>query len=80
LSIEYFIIGILVTLLLAQHAFYMFTVFQLTNRLMSRNYQDFATGERLKKPTNASKTPPKGAVFDPIAEKHAKEANSLFFA
>ena len=56
----------------------MFTVFGLHDRLMSRDFNDFAQGERLKKPTNVSRAPRSGAVFDPIAENHAKEANKLF--
>ncbi len=80
MNIEYFIIGILVVLLLGQQAFWMHAVFQLQNRLMSRNYQDYATGERLRKPTNASKQPQKSAVFDPIAEEHARKANQVLIA
>lgn len=59
----------------------MYLVFRLNDRLMSRDYQDFAQGERQKKqPRNALRTPPNGAVHDPIAERHAKEANDLFLA
>lgn len=79
MSIEHFIIGILVALVIGLQGFWMFVVFRLNDRLMSRNYQDFATGERLKKPINAKKTPP-SAVFDPIAEQNAEKANAFFIA
>lgn len=80
MSIEHFIIGILVALIIGLQGFWMFIVFRLNDRLMSRNYQDFATGERLKKPTNASKASQKSAVFDPIAEQNAEKANAFFIA
>lgn len=69
-------IGILVSLIIWQQV----QIQRLISKLMSRNYQDFATGERLKRPTNAKKTPPSGAVFDPIAEQNAEKANAFFIA
>jgi len=73
---EWIVIGILLSLLIAQQV----QIQKLMNKLMSRNYQDYAQSLRLKKPTNASKAPPSSAVFDPIAERNAREANNLFIA
>lgn len=71
---EWVVIGILVSLLIAQQV----QIQKLMNKLMSRNYQEYAQSLRLKKPSNASKASPSGAVFDPIAERNATEANKLF--
>ncbi len=64
-------------LLLGTNVFWAITCFRLTDRLMSRNYQEFVQGERLKKPTNVSARP-KVALVDPIAEDNASKANKLF--
>lgn len=72
---EWVVIGILVSLLIAQQV----QIQKLMNKLMSRNYQEYAQSLRLKKPSNVSKTSgPATAVFDPIAERNATEANKLF--
>lgn len=73
-------LGLIVTLallLLATNVYWSLVVYKLNDRLMSRNYLEFVQGERLKKPTNVS-AKPKVALVDPIAEEHAKRANSLF--
>ncbi len=77
-SIEHFIIGLLSSLAIVQQGFWMYTCFKLNDRLMSRDYNDFRSSERLKKPSNASRTSQKKEVIDPIAEKNALEANQLF--
>ncbi len=74
---EWFIIGILVALLVFQQGFWSFHMNKLMNKFMSRNYQDYIQGERLRKPTNVSKTTRNSAVIDPIAERNASEANRL---
>lgn len=73
---EWIVVGILVSLLIAQQV----QIQKLMNKLMSRNYQEYAQSLRLKKPSNVSKTPGPAttAVFDPIAERNATEANKLF--
>lgn len=77
MTAEWFIIGILLSLLIFQQGFWSFHMNKLMNKLMSRNYQDYIQGERLRKPTNVSKTPRNSAVIDPIAERNASEANRL---
>lgn len=74
--IETFFICLCV-LLGGSNIFWAITCFRLTDRLMSRNYQEFVTGERLLKPTNVS-AKPKVALVDSIAEDHADKANRLF--
>ena len=66
-----------IILLLGTNIFWALTCFRLTDRLMSRNYQEFVQGERLRKPTNVS-AKPKVVLVDPIAEDNASKANSLF--
>lgn len=75
-SPEWFLIGIMVILLIAQQV----QITKLINKLMSRNYSDYAQGVRLNKPNNASRTTRSSAVLDPIAERNASEANKLFIA
>lgn len=74
---EWLIIGILISLLIAQQGFWMYHSSKLMNKIMSRNYADYAQSERLRKPTNVSKTMRPSAVFDPIAERNADAANKL---
>ncbi len=73
---EWIVIGILMSLLIAQQVH----IQKLMNKLMSRNYQEYEQSRRLRKPRNESKTPQSSAVFDPIAEANAREANKLFLA
>ena len=71
---EWVVIGILVSLVGWQQV----QIQKLVNKLMSRNYQDFAQGERQRRPLNASTNSRRLDVVDPIAEKNAREATSLF--
>ena len=74
MSIEYFVLGILTVLMIAQNIFWAKVVLNLTNRLMSRNYVELKQAEQ--KP--AQHQPSKVAVdHDPIAERQATELNSL---
>ncbi len=66
-----------IALLIMTNVLWGFICLRLVDRLMSRNYQEFVQGERLKKPTNVSARP-KVALVDPIAEDNASKANSLF--
>lgn len=70
---EWVIIGIQCTLIIWQQV----QIQKLLNKLMSRNYQEYAQGERQRKPLNASTTSRRDVV-DPIAEKNARDANNLF--
>jgi hypothetical protein len=71
--IEYFLFFMFV----ASNVWWMYICNRLINRVMSRNYQEFLSGERQKKPTNVSARP-QVALVDPIAENNARMANSLF--
>lgn len=73
ISPEWFLVGVLLVIILFQGVM----IHKLVNKVMSRNYQEYVNSERLKKPTNVSKTTPKSAVFDPIAERNASDANRL---
>ena len=64
-------------LLVFTNIFWGYICLVLVNRLMSRNYQEYVQGERLKKSINVSPRP-KVALVDPIAEDNASKANSLF--
>ena len=66
-----------IALLVLTNALWGYICLRLVDRLMSRNYQEFVQGERLRKPTNVSPKP-KVALVDPIAEDNARQANSLF--
>ena len=70
---EWVVIGILLALLIAQQV----QIQKLINKIMSRNYQEYAQGLRLKKPINAPKVS-KVEPFDPIAESNAANANRMF--
>lgn len=73
--IEYFIIGILTVLLLGQQVYWAKICYQLTNRIMSRNYSELKQAEA--KPTVLRPLKDEDA-HDPFAENQAKELNSLF--
>ncbi len=74
MSTEHFLIGVLVSLLLAQNIFWAKVCLNLTNRLMSRSYAEFS--QYSQKPTITP--PPKMEEgYDPVAEHQAKELNSL---
>lgn len=72
-----FVIGILVALLIGQQGFWFYIVFKLNDRLMSRNYSDYAQGERIRRPRPASKAPD-DAALDSESERMAREANRVF--
>lgn len=73
--IEYFIIGILVALIVAQNVFWANTCLQLTNRIMSRNYLEVAQADR--KPEALKPLQSVEDDSDPFAERQAKELNSI---
>lgn len=73
MSVEYFIIGILVSLLIGQQAYWSFICFKLTDKLMSRNYQEYATYAR--KP---DKVIEQVDQYDPAMDEQAKKANAIF--
>lgn len=72
--IEAFIIGILTVILVAQNVFWAKVVLNLTNRLMSRNYAELRQADA--KPTILKPLSDEES-YDPIAERQAKELNSI---
>lgn len=70
------VIGLLIALLFGSQIFWARFALSLVNRLMSRNFAEFKQAEAISKPRIApvvSET----ETTDPIAEEHAKKANSL---
>ncbi len=63
----------LVALLIASNIYWASVCLKLTNRLMSRNYGELI--QATNKPTNLMSAPED--MSDPVAERHAKEMNSL---
>lgn len=77
--IEYFIIGILVTLLLGQHVFWAREVHKLVDKLMCRSFHDYQTGLKMTKPNLSNlRAPSHDDGADPISEQQAKDLNSMF--
>lgn len=76
-TLAYFVIGILVALLIGQQGFWFYIVFKLNDRLMSRDYTEYAQGERTKKPRPVPRAP-NDAALDPDSERMAREANRVF--
>ncbi len=76
-NLAYFTIGVLVALLIGQQGFWFYIVFKLNDRLMSRDFTEYAQGERIKKPRPVPKASI-DAAFDPDAERMAREANQVF--
>lgn len=72
--IEHVIIGALFFLLVAQNIYWAKVCFGLTNRIMSRNYAELRQAEH--KPLEL-KAVPQAEEYDPVAEKQARELNSM---
>jgi len=64
---------VLVALLIYTNIYWGAVCLKLTNRLMSRNFGEYA--QALKKPTRLKPVPED--MSDPVAERHAKEMNSI---
>lgn len=75
MSPEYFIIGVLTVLMIAQNVFWARVCLNLTNRIMSRNYAELKQAEH--KPA-APVLPLKDDEHDPVAERQATELNAMF--
>lgn len=71
--IEYVLFGTLVALTLSSNIFWAIVCLKLTNRIMSKNYFDLAQADR--KPQ--APTLVVDDLSDPVAERHAKELNSI---
>lgn len=72
---EWFIVGILVALLIGQQAYWSFICHKLVDKLMSRNYQEFAISSRKPEPLRSISS---DDLKDPIAEENAEKANAMF--
>ncbi len=74
--IDYFIIGVLIALMIGQNVFWANVCLKLTNRLMSRNYGELIQAEN--KPLKLKPLPED--MSDPVAERHARDMNSMIGA
>jgi hypothetical protein len=76
MTIEWSIILALVLLLVVQQIFWAKMCSGLLNKLMSRNYYEYAQAQALKYPS-AQKLQVVDDEVDPEAERQAREINSL---
>lgn len=79
MSFEYFIIGILVVLMIAQNVYWAKVNYNLINRLMSRNYFEYATAakqEKIIEPQTHQQF--QDEAIDPESDRQAQELNTLF--
>lgn len=72
--IEMIFMGFLFSLLIASNVFWANLLLKLTNRIMSRNYAELRQAEA--KPTLV-KPNSQDEDYDPVAERQAKELNSM---
>ena len=73
--IEYVIIGFLCFVIVAQH----WAIQTLINKLMARDYQNYAeTVKNSKAKPTRQQPPPLGEIEDPASERQAQELNSIF--
>ena len=75
MNLEYFVIGFLCFLIIAQNVFWAKVCFNLTNRVMSRNYSELRQAEQ--KPAAAAEKVSEDE-HDPFAEQQAQQLNTLF--
>ncbi len=74
--ISYFIIGVLIALMIGQNVFWANVCLKLTNRLMSRNYGELI--QATNKPAQLKPFPED--TSDPVAERNARDMNSMIGA
>ncbi len=79
MSAEYFVIGILFSLLLASHIYWPIVFFRFLDRYSSRNFGEYAQSKALmnRQPEASLQSPPEDVV-DPLAVMHAEAVNRLF--
>lgn len=63
----------LVAVLIASNTYWAMVCLKLTNRLMSRNYAEYAQAIYKPKPTKA----PPPDMSDPVAERNARDMNAM---
>lgn len=83
MNLECFIIGMLTVLLLGQQVYWSKIVHSLMNKLMSRDYQNYAEIKKFldnKPKLQRAPSEESDAAIDPIAEQHAQQLNSLIGA
>lgn len=80
MSLELFVIGILTVLVIAQNVYWAQVNHALINRLMCRDYAEYAHAKKIEK-QRPEKLKPLPAfqeeTIDPVAEKQAQELNSM---
>ncbi len=73
--IEYFMIGFLCFVIVAQH----WAMQVLINKLMARDYQNYAeTNKSMRSKPTRQQPPLSGEIDDPASERQAQELNSIF--
>lgn len=77
MSIEHFALGLLSVLLLGSNVFWAKLVIAMSNRIMSRNYYEFAQSEKLKAQKPAAKSEREPEQTDPEDERQARELNAI---
>lgn len=77
MNIDYFLIGFMLVLIVAQNIFWARYCLMLTNRIMSRNYAEVVQVERQNKvvPPRVDKSE---EVIDPEDQRQAMNLNSMF--
>lgn len=78
MSLEFFVIGILLVFTLASNVFWALVTFNLMNRLMSKSFGDYVQGKKLAKSKPQTHQHTQDVVIDPEVERQAQELNTLF--
>lgn len=68
----------LLVLILATNIFWAKVCLSLINRLMSKDFSEFAYYSKIKENDKSVGVPEESATSDPESERQAKELNSLF--
>jgi biopolymer transport protein ExbB/TolQ len=78
MSLELFLIGILLFLLLASHVYWPIVFFKFLDRYMSRDFTEYAQGKRIAgtKPEASLQSPPEDES-DPHAQEQAEALNAI---
>lgn len=68
MTTEHYCLLLIATVLLATNAFWLFTVWRLTDKLMSRNYFEFVSAENLRTTSKTKTHPEKNFSYDSQGE------------
>lgn len=81
MSVELFVIGILTVLVIAQNVYWARVNHSLVNRLMSRDYVEYAQAKKIERQKPEKLTPLpvlQEDAIDPESARQAQELNSMF--